>query len=536
MNQQTKQSVPRKSKTEVIPFISTNKIVPIETKTENSRAKIICITSFPPRECGIATYSKDLIAALNEKFDRSFDILVCALESNQEKHDYEETIKYTLNTDHAPSYVKLAQSINTDPKIGLVMLQHEFGFFRNLENEFLKFTSTLTKPLVIAFHTVLPKPAMALRNNVIAIAENATAITVMTHSSATILMRDYGIEPEKIQVIPHGTHLVHHKPKGMLKKRYGLSGKKILSTFGLLGPGKSIETTLDALPEIIKKHDDCLFLIIGKTHPTLQLAEGEKYRDFLKAKIKALHLEKHTQFIDEFVALPKLLDYLQLSDIYLFTSKDPNQAVSGTFSYAMSCGCPIISTPIPHAKEALKEDTGIVVGFSSPGELSQAVIRLLDDAPLRKNMGHNGLLHSASTAWENAAIAHAQLFRNISSVPVKLNYNKPELNLEHAKKMTTNFGMLQFSVINQPDPLSGYTLDDNARALITFCKHYKLTQDPKDLDFIQVYLDFILYCYQGKRVFTIMWILTESLQIKMMMLILKMLMVARSGHWAIFYQ
>src|SRR5205823_3656980 len=144
-----------------------------------------------------------------------------------------------------------------------------------------------------------------------------------------------------------------------LKNKYKLSGKKVLSTFGLLSSGKNIETTLEALPAIVKKNPDVLFLLIGKTHPSVVKHEGEKYREFLQAKVESLKLQHHVQFINLFLPLPELLEYLQLTDIYLFTSRNPNQAVSGTFSYAISCGCPVISTPIPHSREVLRNDAGI---------------------------------------------------------------------------------------------------------------------------------------------------------------------------------
>ncbi len=463
--------------------------------------KILFVTSFPPRECGIATYTKDLINSLNNHFEQSFKLEVCAVESDLEQHDYDYPVHYKLNADRGDSYTRLMHQINTRPDIGLVMIQHEFGFFRKCEKDFLKFLNGFTKPVIVAFHTVLPKPDPRMREHVVQIVQTATAVTVMTHSSSSILVRDYDVIPDKIHIIPHGTHLVKHTHREILKEKYELTGKKIFSTFGLLGPGKNIETTLRALPGIIEKHPDILFLIIGKTHPTLKKAEGEKYRDFLKQLVDELKLDRHVKFIDRFVALPTLLEYLQLSDIYLFTSKDPNQAVSGTFSYAMSCGLPIISTPIPHALEVLRDDTGIVIDFEAPDQLANAVLRLLDDVKLRKAMGHNGLLYSASTAWENAAIAHARLFKKTSQRPLKLKFKKPELSLEHIKKMTTRFGILQFSVINHPDPTSGYTLDDNARALVAFCGHYSATEDLDDLKYIKIYLDFIFYCYQGKNGF-----------------------------------
>lgn len=460
--------------------------------------EILFITSYPPRECGIATYSQDLIKALNNKFSRSFKINICPVESDIGKHIYREDIKYVLNIDYPEVFLTLAESINNNDNIRMVMIQHEFGLFKKKEDDFMQFLQAINKPIIIAFHTVLPHPDESLKINVQEIAAACESIIVMTHSSEEILISDYKIIKEKITVIPHGTHLVPHSDKKILKDKYKLAGKKVLSTFGLLSSGKSIETTLESLPAIVKVNPDVLFLIIGKTHPSVVNQEGEKYREMLTAKVAELQLQPYVQFINYFLPLPDLLEYLQLTDIYLFTSKDPNQAVSGTFSYAISCGCPVISTPIPHAREVLRNDAGIIIDFENPRQLSDAIISLLSDDQLRKNMSSNGLHRMASTAWENSAIVHAKLFEKNSKNQIELDYTLPSVNLDHFKKMTTDFGMIQFSKINHPDIESGYTLDDNARALIAMCQHFELTGDRTDINYINIYFDFIKYSLQAR--------------------------------------
>ncbi|MFV8372315.1 glycosyltransferase [Flavobacterium sp. LB2P74] len=466
--------------------------------TKEKLPEILFITSYPPRECGIATYSQDLIKALNNKFKHSFKIKICALESKNEQHLYPEPTQYILNTDHSNSFQNLAAKINYNASIQIVLIQHEFGLFRKNEADFKQFLNTVQKPVIIVFHTVLPNPNELLKENVKKITGLVHSIIVMTSSSAKILINDYGVPLEKITIIAHGTHLVPHSEKALLKEKYKLTDRKILSTFGLLSSGKSIETTLDALPNIIKENNDVLFLIIGKTHPSVVKEEGEKYRLMLEAKIEALQLQNHVQFINCYLSLSDLLEYLQLTDIYLFTSKDPNQAVSGTFSYAMSCGCPIISTPIPHACEVLCGDSGIIVDFGNVQQLATEVNRLLLNEQLRKNISANGLHKIAPTAWENAAIAFALLFEKITKDTLSLYYDIPEINLDHMKKLTTSFGMIQFSNINQPDINSGYTLDDNARAMVAMCQHFELTKDVTDLEYINIYFNFIKYCIQPR--------------------------------------
>ena len=463
--------------------------------------EILFITSYPPRECGIATYSQDLIKTLKNKFSHSFKLSICPLESDNEKHDYSEEIKYTLNTDLPDAFSILTKSINEDEAIQMIMIQHEFGFFEKKESHFNDFLLSVAKPIVIVFHTILPNPGKEMKAQVRQIGSVVYSIIVMTKSSEEILIRDYGIDIDKITVIPHGTHLVSRTDVEALKFKYNFSDKKILSTFGLLSSGKNIETTLDALPSIIKQFPDVLFLILGKTHPSVIKQEGEKYRSMLEAKVEKMKLESNVKFINHFLPLHDLLEYLQLTDIYLFTSKDRNQAVSGTFSYAISCGCPVISTPIPHAKEVLGKDAGIIVDFENPEQLSNAVITLLKDEKLRKSISSNGLHRMASTAWENAAIAHAMLFEKIGTNQIFLHYNSPIVNLNHIKKMTTDFGMIQFATISQPDLDSGYTLDDNARAMIAICLHFELTKDKEDIGKINKYFQFIKYCLQEKGSF-----------------------------------
>jgi len=411
----------------------------------NNQAEILFITSYPPRECGIATYSQDLIKALKNKFSHSFSVRVCALESGATKYIYPTEVKYVLNTASSVDYRNLASTINNDSKIRIVLIQHEFGFFRLQEQAFLQFLYALSKPVIIVFHSVLPNPDVHLKLQLKTIASACSSIVVMTSTSANILVNDYDLPIEKISVIAHGTHLVSDLSEKVLKAKYGLTDRKVLTTFGLLSSGKNIETTIEALPAIIKQSPEVIFLVIGKTHPEVVKSEGEKYREMLELKVKEYALHNHVRFINRFLVLPELLEYLQLTDIYLFTTNDPNQAVSGTFVYAMSCACPIISTPIPHAKEVLTAENGIIFDFGNSRQLADAVTRLLNDEPLRKNISLNTLQKIVFTAWENSAVAHAMLFEKTANQKIAIKYDFPPLNLDHLKKMTTRTGIIQFS-------------------------------------------------------------------------------------------
>lgn len=459
--------------------------------------QILIMSSYPPRECGIATYSQDLIKALKNKFGDTFEIKVCALETGEAMYQYPSEVTYKLDTSDSDAYYRLARTINASEKTKVVLIQHEFGLFgAEHESDLLKFMNFLYKPIVMVFHTVLPKADLSMKVNVKSLIASCESVIVMTQNAAEILQKEYDTPFEKLTVIAHGTHLVPHLSKRVLKEKYGFTGKQILTTFGLLSSGKGIETTIESMPAIVKAHPDTMFLVIGKTHPSVLKSEGEVYRTSLEKKVQSLGLQKHVKFINSYLSLPILLEYLQLTDIYLFTSKDPNQAVSGTFAYAMSCACPIISTPIPHAIEALGDNTGIIVDFQNATQIAQAAIRLLNDEALRISMSSSTLQKSISTAWENSAVAHANLLKRIMDEHINLTYSFPEINLRHFQDLTTSFGMIQFSKINQPDIDSGYTLDDNVRALIAMCMHFEATADELDVAQIRLYVDFIEHCVQ----------------------------------------
>ncbi|MFY7814933.1 MAG: glycosyltransferase, partial [Chryseobacterium taeanense] len=238
----------------------------IKHKTYDKK-EIVFVSTFPPKVCGIATYTQDLIKSLQAKFGESFKLTICPMETEEENYEYQEFTEYKLNISDAVSYLELAAKINKNDAIELVMLQHEFGFFNETRNGLLLFLKNLKKDIIITFHTVLPNPDKELKEKVKKIADYAKSIIVMTSISADILLNDYDIHPDKITVIPHGTHLLPFVDKIILKEKYNLKNKKVLSTFGLLGSGKNIETTLKALPEIIAKNPDVIFLILGKTHP-----------------------------------------------------------------------------------------------------------------------------------------------------------------------------------------------------------------------------------------------------------------------------
>jgi glycosyltransferase involved in cell wall biosynthesis len=458
--------------------------------------EILIITSYPPRKCGIATYSQDLIQSIEDKYTEDFSIRVCALLKKDDQLEYPHQVKYFLNTWEREDYERLAEAINLDQEIRAIYLQHEFGLFGGELGDYLiDLMEKLKVPVITTFHTVLPGPSKERIGIVQQIAKHSASLILMTKRSANILTSDYQIEEDKITVIPHGTHLI--KPQKPRKRQdVPFPDKTILSTFGLISEGKSIETALEALPRIVKQFPNVLYLVIGKTHPEVLEREGETYRDFLTDKVKALKVEKHVLFINKYLSLKILLEYLQRTDIYLFTSKDPQQAVSGTLAYAMSAGCPVVSTPIPHSLE-LMDGAGIHFDFENSEQLTNAVTTMLSDPLLMEEMWMNGLHNIRPTTWANAAISHVEIARNLlRPEDFKPGYKYPVISLDHMKRMTTDFGMIQFAKVSEPDSASGYTIDDNARALIAMTKNFEQTGDFEDLHLINIYLEFILFCQQ----------------------------------------
>ncbi|MCU0443219.1 MAG: glycosyltransferase [Bacteroidia bacterium] len=456
--------------------------------------QVLIISTYPPRECGIATYTYDLTKALAAQFSGSFEIIIAAVETVGMRFKYGREVVYTLRSDDSESYHTLAAFVAANERIKLVMIQHEFGLFKQAQLSLIDLITACKKPVLLAFHTILKHPDLALKGYVQELAIYASGVIVMTRSGAHLLNSLYQIPKFKIHVIAHGTHLVEHSDKLILKEQYGFKSNIVLSTFGLLSRGKSIETTIKALPAIVKEFPTVLFLLIGKTHPEVIQNESETYRNELALLVNNLGVTKHVLFVNEYIPVSNLLDYLQLSDVYLFTSDDPEQTVSGTFSYAMASGCPIVSTPIPHAVEVMQQDAGILIPFNDSSQLAEAVIALLKDTNLSKVARSNALHRMASTAWQNSAIAHALLVEAYTFQKITPQYNLPPINLNHIHHLTTEFGILQFANMNQPDPQFGYTLDDNARALIAMVMHYEQSMDEVDLKLITTYLNFIHHC------------------------------------------
>lgn len=461
-------------------------------KALNQLQKIVFVSTFPPTQCGIATFTEDIIQALSGIYGRSISCEIAEITFDGKSH--------TSSAFHLPSkdlnaYERVAHEINADADVKLVHIQHEFGLFGGEYGDYLfHFLEVIAKPIAYTFHTIIPNPNSQLRSVVQLLCSYSEAIFVMTVKSKEILTADYGIDENRIAIVPHGTHLGDYEPTELAKKKFGLEDRLILSTFGLLSQGKSIETGIKAMVKIVQRFPNALYLILGKTHPNTIIDGVDTYRNQLEQLVKAEGLEGNVQFINEYLKTTRLLEYLKATDVYLFTSKDPNQAVSGTFSYAMSCSCPIVASKIPHTNECLTDDMGILADIQNEDQFASAAIKLLDNQNLREQMGLNAFAKTTQTSWENTALKHMNKYQEVVDDFKECKIRYPKIQLAHQKKMTTHMGMLQFCKISEPDLSSGYTLDDNARALIVMCKHFELSSDDKDVSYLLIYLNFIKRC------------------------------------------
>lgn len=459
---------------------------------------LLFVTSFPPRECGIATFTQDLVNAMRKTFDGRLNLEVCALqEAGNPSVQYDAPVKYQVNPFDIESCITFAHQVNDSKTIDLVCFEHEFGLYGgDYGHHLLAMLSLLDKPFIVRFHTVLPNPDQRCMKVVSLISALAAKVMVMTQTSLQLLRDVYQVPEEKLVHIPHGTHahLVEDVPA--LKKQLGLHQKKVLTTFGLLSRNKGLETGITAMREIVKEHPDAVYLILGKTHPVVAARDGEQYRDELEAMVAAYGLQDNVRFINSYLSLPALLDYLTITDIYLFTSIDPDQAVSGTFVYAMSAGCAVISTAFSQAREMLDDSCcGCLIDFNSPDELATAALQLLRDPALRKQMSQRAIEKTRNSLWENVAIAHMSLIQEIFAEEKMTLPNLPPAYLDHIDRLTDEFGMIQFCRHDVPDPDSGYTLDDNARALIAMCMYARELKASSFVDSLaRKYLNFISHC------------------------------------------
>ena len=438
--------------------------------------KIIYLSSFPPRECGIATFTADLTGALDNLLETVIDSRIAAMNTDAvSRYHYPREVIFQLDPSSEQDFISTAEQINKTDDIKLVNIQHEFGLFGGTYGSYvLSFLDALTKPSIVTFHSILPSPSPELHNVVRLIADKSSGFIAMTNRSKEILIGDYGIDEKDVSVIPHGIHSAPYSPSTKSKSVLGFSKQTILLTFGLLSRGKGIEYVLEALPHVVKACPNLMYIVLGVTHPNVLKEEGESYRNSLIHKVRELKLSSHVRFYNEYVSLEKLLQFLRAADIYISTSLDPNQAVSGTLSYALGSGRPVISTPFAQATEIITPQSGLLVNFKDPASYAAALLNLLKDPLRREQLGKNAYFRTRNMTWDNVALEYSKVFSKYSSDIAEVSKRKkiPSVNLNHLFRLTDDFGIIQFAQLSLPDISSGYTVDDNARALIATCSYY----------------------------------------------------------------
>ncbi len=395
----------------------------------STQSQILHLGTFPPRECGIATFTKDLTTAMNTRFNPKIKSRICAM-NNGMAFDYGEDVIMRINELDVQDYVKVARKINKDDSIKLVSIQHEFGIYGGKFLNYLSaFLETIQKPVFITLHSVVPDPPDNIKSIIQYLAMKVSSFIVMAEKAVEILHKDYGVDKSKVSVIPHGIHEVSYEQSSIQKenldeiylqkydKKQGYSEKLILSSFGLINGGKDYETIIKSLPEVVEKFPNVLYLIIGATHPGIVKQEGEKYLNYLQGLIEGLNLENNVKFVNKYLPLDKLVQYLKATDIFLLSGKGTSQITSGTLSYAMGCGRPVICHPFVHAQEAVTPERGILVELGNSNAYSQAILKLLSNPALMEEMGENTYTYTRKMTWSSVADSYMEVFKNFIENP-----------------------------------------------------------------------------------------------------------------------
>lgn len=444
----------------------------------NRLGRVALIGTYLPRRCGIGTFTADLSEAMASAAP-AIDIWAVAMNDRPEGYVYPHRVKFEINESRLGDYRLAADFLNLG-HAEVACLQHEYGIFGGPDGEaVLDLIKRLRMQVVVTLHTVLRNPSPKQRQIAVELARTADRVVVMSNLAAQFLRDIYQVPEEKIALIPHGIHDVPFIDPNFYKDLFGVEGRKVLLSFGLLSPGKGIEGMFDALPAILARHPDVVYLVLGATHPSIKLQRGEDYRHMLQRQAAEQGLSEHVIFHNRFVELPELMEFLGSADVYITPYLNEAQIVSGTLAYAMGSGKATVSTPYWYATEMLAEDRGKIVPFRDPTALAAAVNELLDDEVQRHAIRKRAYQHTRPMRWSQVASRYLDLFARIqeerASVPRPIGRplvlqdkrpELPEIKLNHLEALTDDTGILQHARFNVPRRDHGYCTDDNARALI----------------------------------------------------------------------
>ncbi len=449
--------------------------VPGGTQPEISIKHIALIGNFLPRRCGIATFTTDIQRAFATRYP-GVAIDVWAMNDRGNSYDYPAEVVGSIDAEELESYRVAAREI-TASHADLLWIQHEFGIFGgSAGSHLLALLDRVTCPVAVTLHTILSKPDAAQRNVMDALVARAQSLIVMAEEGKRILVETYGADAAKIAVIPHGIPDRAFAPTAPMKARFDLAGRDVILTFGLLSPGKGIETMIAALPAIVARVPDALYVVLGATHPHLIAQEGEAYRDRLAAQAAELGVSDHVRFINAFVETEDLLDYIEAADVYVTPYLNPAQITSGTLSYAVGLGKPVVSTPYVHARELLAHGHGRLVDFGDSAGFASAIADLLADPNTMASLRGRTYALGRTMIWPRFAEACMERFDAIPTqgaapLPIRTPAIPKTLPLSAIERMSDSTGMAQHSVFSIVDRAHGYCVDDNARALILVCRN-----------------------------------------------------------------
>ena len=441
-------------------------------------SRIAVIGNYLPRHCGIATFTTDLCAAISTECGLA-QLLALPVNDTEEGYDYPDRVRWSLAQDDVKSYQKAAEFLNFN-NIDMVCLQHEYGIFGGpAGSHILHLLRGLKMPVVTTLHTVLREPNPDQMLVMEEIAQLSDRLVVMSQLSSQFLQEIFKVPGHKIDMVPHGVPDLPFLDPNFYKDRFGVEGKAVLLTFGLLSPNKGIENVIEALPQILSKHKNVAYIVAGATHPHILRREGDKYRASLQALAKEIGVESQVIFHNRFVSPEEMVEFIGAADIYITPYRHEAQVVSGTLAYALGAGKAVISTPYWHAIELLDDRRGALVPFQNPDAIAHKTIELLDTPAIRHAMRKRAYLFARGMVWERVAQGYMESFSRVrrdrmespkvqfsARLTEKSLGQLPELKLNHLNQMTDDTGMLQHAIFTVPNRREGYTTDDNARALI----------------------------------------------------------------------
>lgn len=380
--------------------------------------RVIYVSTYPPRECGIATFSRELIKGINT-LNPHFPADVVAIEdfplsTGEISRNYPWEVKYRIGQEDLKSWLEAADYIN-ESTAEVVNIQHEFGIYGGRDGEHIvPFLKRISIPKVVTLHTVLSKSDDHYSELLRKIAEHSDALVVMVEAAATRLIDIHKVDPNKIAVIPHGVPDVPFGGTAHTKKRLGYSGRKIISSFGLINRGKRLETLIDAMPKIITKVPEALLLIIGETHPVVKRHEGEVYRQSLEELVTKNGVGDHVKFVNAYLPLAGIIEHLRASDVFVTPYDNMDQISSGTLAYALATGVACVSTPYVYAKEALGQGRGVIVKNNKPAVLAENLTKLLTDDKQRLEYAQKAYGYGRQMIWHRVALKYLNVFRLVA--------------------------------------------------------------------------------------------------------------------------